>query len=85
MCRAGYRHQRANRTEKLSPSGTTARPFVNFSRTSSIFLKVFIMRQTDVAAPTFSPVPVPTFTAAAIRFVTSLGALIGISLLLAGL
>jgi hypothetical protein len=49
------------------------------------FLKVFIMRQTDVTAPAFSPVPAPTFTAAAIRFVVSFGALIGLSLLLAGL
>jgi len=44
------------------------------------------MRQTEAAAPDFSPVlPAPTFTAAAIRFVLSLGALIGVSLLLAGL
>ena len=43
------------------------------------------MRQTTVAAPAFSPVVAPTFTAAAIRFVASLDALIGISLLLAGL
>jgi hypothetical protein len=49
------------------------------------FLKVFNMRQTDVTAPAFSPVPAPRFTAAAIRFVVSLGALIGLSLLLAGL
>jgi hypothetical protein len=48
-------------------------------------LKVFAMRQTEVAVPDFAPVPVPTFTSAAIRFVVSLGALIGISLLLAGL
>jgi hypothetical protein len=47
--------------------------------------KVFIMRQTQVAAPAFSPVPVPTLTGAAIRFVVSLGALVGISLLLASL
>ena len=43
------------------------------------------MRQTEVAVPDFAPVPAPTFMAAAIRFVVSLGALIGISLLLAGL
>jgi hypothetical protein len=50
-----------------------------------ILLKVFAMRQTEVAVPAFSPMSVPTFTSAAIRFVASLGALIGISLLLAGL
>jgi hypothetical protein len=48
-------------------------------------LKVFIMRPTDVSAPGFPPAPVPTFTWAAIKFVVSLGALIGISLLLASL
>jgi hypothetical protein len=48
-------------------------------------LKVFLMPQTEVAAPAFSPVPAPTFTAAAIRFAVSLAALIGISLLLASL
>jgi hypothetical protein len=48
-------------------------------------LKVFAMHQPEVAVPDFAPVPVPTFTSAAIRFVVSLGALIGISLLLAGL
>jgi hypothetical protein len=48
-------------------------------------LKVFAMHQPKVAVPDFAPVPVPTFTSAAIRFVVSLGALIGISLLLAGL
>ena len=49
------------------------------------FLKVFTMRQTEVAAPPFAPVPAPTFTWAAIRFVASLGMLVGISLLLASL
>jgi hypothetical protein len=48
-------------------------------------LKVFIMRQTDVAVPGFFPASAPTFTGAAIRFVVSLAALIGISLLLASL
>ncbi|MGF9764839.1 hypothetical protein AAII07_58205 [Microvirga sp. 0TCS3.31] len=43
------------------------------------------MRQTEVTAPAFTPVPVPTLTAAALRFVASLAALIGVSLLLAGL
>jgi len=49
------------------------------------FLKVFTMRQTEVAAPPFAPVLAPTFMAAAIRFVASLAALIGVSLLLASL
>jgi hypothetical protein len=48
-------------------------------------LKVFTMRRTDVAVPPFAPVPAPTFTSAMIRFVASLGMLIGISLLLASL
>jgi hypothetical protein len=43
------------------------------------------MRQTEVAAPAFSPVAAPTFAAAALRFLVSLGALIGLSLLLASL
>jgi hypothetical protein len=51
----------------------------------SDFLKVFTMRQTEVAAPPFAAVPAPTFTWAAIRFVASLGMLVGISLLLASL
>jgi len=48
-------------------------------------LKVFIMHQTEVTAPDFSPLSAPTFTWATIRFVASLAALIGISLLLASL
>jgi hypothetical protein len=48
-------------------------------------LKVFIMRQTQVTAPAISPVLAPMFTAAALRFVVSLAALIGVSLLLAGI
>jgi hypothetical protein len=48
-------------------------------------LKVFIMRQTDVAVPDFLAASTPTFTWAAIRFVVSLAALIGVSLLLASL
>jgi hypothetical protein len=47
------------------------------------FLKVFIMRQTQVAAPDFAPVPAPTSMWATIRFVASVGALIGVKLLLA--
>ena len=42
------------------------------------------MPSTEVAAPVFAPVT-PTFTQAAIRFVVSFAALIGLSLLLAGL
>jgi hypothetical protein len=41
--------------------------------------------QTDVALPAFFPAPAPTFRWAAIRFVVSLAALLGISLLLASL
>jgi hypothetical protein len=48
-------------------------------------LKVFIMSQTEVAAPDFPPVTAPTFTQAAVRFVVSFAALLGLSLLLAGL
>ncbi|WP_280177437.1 hypothetical protein [Microvirga pakistanensis] len=43
------------------------------------------MRQTDVAVPDFPPASAPTFKGAAIRFVVSLAALLGISLLLASL
>ncbi|MFC5485553.1 hypothetical protein [Microvirga aerilata] len=43
------------------------------------------MRQTKLAVPDFYQVSAPTFTAAAIKFIASLSALIGISLLLAGL
>jgi hypothetical protein len=84
MCPAGYRHQRVNRAEKHPPSGAVAPPFGAFPEPSD-FLKVFTMRQTDVAVPDFAPVPAPTFTSAMIRFVASLGMLIGISLLLASL
>ena len=84
-CPAGYRHRRANRTDKLPPSSTTARIFLLISPNQLNCLKVFIMRQSQVALPGSSPVAVPTFTAAAIRFILSLGALIGLSLLLASL
>jgi hypothetical protein len=47
------------------------------------FLTVLIMRQTQVTAPDFAPVPAPTSVWAAIRFVASVGALIGVSLPLA--
>ena len=85
MCPAGYSHRHANRPDNLPPSGTTARIFLLISLDQLNCLKVFIMRQTDVAAPDFSPVPAPTLTWAAIRFVISLWALIGVSLLLASL
>ena len=42
------------------------------------------MPPTEAAAPVFTPVT-PTFTQAAVRFVISFAALIGLSLLLAGL
>jgi hypothetical protein len=84
VCPAGYRHQRGNRTEKHPPNGAIARPYGSFPEPAD-FLKVFTMRQTEVAAPPFAPVPVPTFTSATIRFVASLGILVGISLLLASL
>ena len=48
------------------------------------FIKVLIMPPTEVAAPVFAPVT-PTFTQAAVRFAVSFAALIGLSLLLAGL
>jgi hypothetical protein len=41
------------------------------------------MPQTDVTMPDYIPVSPPTFTSAVIRFVASLAALIGMSLLLA--
>ncbi len=46
--------------------------------------KVLIMPPTEVAAPVFAPVT-PTFTQAAVRFAVCFAALIGLSLLLAGL
>ena len=42
------------------------------------------MPPTEVAAPVFAPAG-PTFTQAAVRFAVSFAALIGLSLLLAGL
>jgi hypothetical protein len=84
MCPASYRHGRANRAEKHPPGGAIARPFGALPEPAD-FLKVFTMRQTDVAVPDFAPVPAPTFTSAVIRFVASLGMLIGLSLLLASL
>src|SRR5829696_9036260 len=83
VCPADHRHQHADRPDNLPPCSTTARiSFASFPKPAEV-LKVFIMRPANVAAPAFSPVPAPTFTWAAIRFVVSLGALIGISLLLA--
>jgi hypothetical protein len=46
--------------------------------------KVFIMPPTQVAASDYSPAA-PTFSQAAVRFAVSFAALIGLSLLLAGL
>jgi hypothetical protein len=46
--------------------------------------KVFIMSPIQVATPAPSPAA-PTFTQAAVRFAVSFAALIGLSLLLAGL
>jgi hypothetical protein len=85
VCPARYRHPQANRADERSPNSTFARPFVDYFQNQPHFLKVSTMRQTDVAAPAFSPAPVPTFTAAAVRFVASLATLIGVSLLLSGL
>src|SRR3712207_4811646 len=85
VCPAGYRHRRANRTDKLPPSNTTARILLLIFSNQLNCLKVFIMRQSQLAVPAFSPVAAPTFTAAAIRFLVSLGALIGLNLLLARL
>jgi hypothetical protein len=84
VCPAGYSHWRTNRAEKHPPSGVIARSFGAFPEPAD-FLKVFTMRQTNVAVPDFAPVPGPTFTSAMIRFVASLGMLIGLSLLLASL
>jgi hypothetical protein len=84
VCPARYRHQPANRADEIRPGGPFAPRFANFQNQLH-FLKVFTMRQTEVTAPAFSPVPAPTFTAAALRFIVSLAALIGVSLLLADL
>jgi len=46
--------------------------------------KVLIMPPTEAAALVFAPAT-PTFTRAAVRFVVSFAALIGLSLLLAGI
>jgi hypothetical protein len=80
----GYRHLPANQADERRLSGSLIHVAVHFQNQLH-FRKVFIMRQSAVTAPAFPPVPAPTFTAAAIRFVVSLGALISISLLLAGL
>ena len=85
VCPTGYRHWRTNRTDNLPPASTTARIFLSISPNQLNCLKGFIMRQTDVAVPDFAPVPAPTFTSAMIRFIASLGMLIGLSLVLASL
>jgi hypothetical protein len=51
----------------------------------SVQLKVFAMRQTDVAALRADPIITAKLMRASIRFVASVGALIGVSLLLAWL
>jgi hypothetical protein len=43
------------------------------------------MKQTEIAASAFAPFPAAELARASIRFVVSVGALIGISLLLASL
>lgn len=60
-------------------SAATPAPFQ-----SSRIHKVLIMPPTEVAASVFAPVT-PTFAQAAVRFAISFAALIGLSLLLAGL
>jgi hypothetical protein len=84
VCPQGYRHRQANRADERRPGGLFAPRIANFQNQLHL-LKVSTMRQTEVTAPAFSPVPAPTFTAAALRFIVSLGVLIGVSLLLAGL
>ncbi|MBQ0821257.1 hypothetical protein KBI52_13710 [Microvirga sp. HBU67558] len=60
------------------------RPLHHFPEPAE-FIEVFIMPPTEVAAPVFVPTHAPTFTQAAVRFVVSFAALIGLSLLLAAL
>jgi hypothetical protein len=84
VCPQDYRHRQANRADELRPGDPFAPRFANFQNQLH-FLKVFTMRQTEVTAPAFSHLPAPTFTAAAVQFIVLLGALIGVSLLLAGL
>ncbi|WP_262299925.1 hypothetical protein [Microvirga sesbaniae] len=60
------------------------RPFHYFPEPAA-FIEVFIMPPTEIAAPVFAPTHAPTFTQAAVRFVVSFAALIGLSLLLAAL
>jgi hypothetical protein len=69
------------------PSGRVDRlscPFLEPTAFIEALLKVFIMSHIQVAAPDHSPAA-PTFTQAAVRFAVSFAALIGLSLLLAGL
>jgi hypothetical protein len=84
VCSSGYRHQRRNRSHHAGRAAgsiaATPTPFQNQPHSS----KVLIMPPTEVAAPVFAPAA-PTFTQAAVRFVISFTALIGLSLLLAGL
>lgn len=43
------------------------------------------MKQTEITAPAFAPLPVAELTRASVKFIISVGALIGVSLLLASL
>ena len=84
MWPAGYRHQRRNRTHTRTERQDLIASSAHFQNPPNSS-KVFIMPPTEVAAPVFAPTPAPTFTQAAVRFVVSFAALIGLSLLLAGL
>lgn len=84
LCPASYRQRRANRTNERPPSSSLVGCFVDFPEPAEL-IGVFLMPQTEVAAPAFPPVSVLRFTRAAIRFIASFAALIGISLLLASL
>ncbi|QRM33217.1 hypothetical protein [Microvirga sp. VF16] len=65
------------------PAEAQIRPLLLFQNQLNV-LKVFAMRHPEVATPALSPVA-PTFTQAAVRFGVCFAALIGLSLLLAGL
>jgi hypothetical protein len=80
---AGYRHQHRNRPHHAGRAAGSIASCAHFQN-QLLLLKVFIMSQTQVAAPDHSPAT-PTFTQAAVRFAVSFVALIGLSLLLAGL
>ena len=83
VCSAGYRHQRRNRPHHAGRAAGLIASRAHF-RNQPYSSKVFVMPPTEVAAPDYSPAA-PTFTQAAVRFAVSFAALIGLSLLLAGL